>query len=358
MADPMEFGNIRKLRQKDIAEKAGVSASTVSILLKNPDTARVSAKTRERIFEIIRENHYTPDARRSEGHIVCAVPVMEDRWAEEFYYTNLLMAAEQTGQRFGYAVQLRSYENYEDLRPLLSDPGVSGIISINSSPMADEFSSSKPVVAVNCVYTSSCDVVKSHHRGCSRDQVEMLVRLGHRRIAFVGKCPKLDETHPLTQGPREVETERFGGYCEGLYAHEIPIQWDYTYRKPQLTMDREEPFRGALNQFLGLPQPPTAIIAHNDGGAFYLVKIAQQLGLQVPRDLSIVGNDNMNPGHYSTPELTTAEQDRAALGQVAVERLIQRIENHTQSPPQIISIPLKLIERESTGPAPAGTVNS
>ena len=80
---------------------------------------------------------------------------------------------------------------------------------------------------------------------------------------------------------------------------------------------------------------------------------AYQRGLRIPDDLSISGNNNMEMGRYSTPALTTAEQDLAALGQVAVEHLIQRIENHTQSSPQIISIPLKLIERESVGPAPA-----
>lgn len=354
MANHIDFSKVKKLRQKDIAAEAGVSPSTVSLLLNNPDTTRVSAKTRERIFEIIRDNHSTADALRGPGHIVCAMPAFKDEWVQDFYYTNLLMAAEQAGQRLGYSVQLRSYEHYEDLRPLLSDPSVAGIISINSSPMADEFSSSKPVVAVNCVHTSACDVIKSHQRGGSRDQVELLVRLGHSRIAFVGVCNKLDETPPLRRGPREVETERFGGYCEGLYAHGIPLQADYIYRKPRLTADLEEPYREALNQFLGLPEPPTAIIAHNDGGAFYLVKIAQQLGLQVPGDLSIVGNDNVEMARHSTPTLTTSQQDRASLGRVAVERLVDRIENGTQFPPQTISIPLKLIERESTGPAPTG----
>ncbi len=356
MTDRMEESNVRILRQKDIAAEAGVSASTVSILLKNPDTTRVSAKTRERIFEIISKNHHAAGIRRIQGHIVCAVPVIEDRWVEEFYYTNLLMAAEQTGQRFGYSVQLRSYENYKDLAPLASDPGVSGIISLNSSHMANEFSSSKPVVAVNCAYTSACDVVKSHQRGCSCDQVALLARHGHRRIAFVGECPKLDQTE-VPRERNEYEIHRFSGYSEGLFEHGIAIQADYCYHKNRHTTELEEPALEALNQFLGLAQPPTAIVAYNDAVAIHLVRAAQQLGLQVPRDLSIVGNDNTEMGRYSTPTLTTAEQDRAALGQVAVERLIHRIENHTQSPPQIISIPLKLIERESTGPAP-GTVNS
>jgi DNA-binding LacI/PurR family transcriptional regulator len=357
MTDPIEFSNRRKLRQKDIAAKAGVSASTVSLLLKDPDTSRVSAKTRERIFEIIRENHYTADARRSEGHIVCTVPKISSRWAEEQYYANLLLAAEQTGQRFGYAVQLRSYENYKDLTPLVSDPGVSGIISINSSRLAEEFPSDKPIIAVNAVYTSACDVVKSNRRGIARDQVAMLAGHGHRRIAcFLVEYPAVDQA----EGPREHhegETELFAGYCEGLYQNHIEIRPEYCFREALADrfMELEEVATRALDRFMDLPQPPTAIIAYNDIFAIYLMKAAAKKGLRIPEDLSIVGNDNMEGGRYSTPTLTTSEQDRAALGQVAVERLIHRIENHTQSPPQIIVIPLKLIERESTGPAPAGS---
>ena len=348
---------MKKLRQKDIAELAGVSPSTVSLLLKDPNTNRVSAETRDRIFEIIRSSRYSGGARLSQGDIACAVPKKystKQSDIEDFFYGNLLLTAEHTAQRFGYAVQLRSYSNYEELAPLARDPGIAGIISINSSRLAEEFRSSKPVVAVNTVYTSACDVVKSNHRGSARDQVALMVRNGHKRIAyFVVEFPPLQAEGP--QEHHEGETERFAGYCEGLYQHNIPIRPEYCSREtlPEFTMELEKTATRALDYFMGLPEPPTAIIAYNDLFAIFLMKAAYKRGLRIPDDLSISGNDNMEMGRYSTPALTTAEQDRAALGQVAVERLIQRIENHTHSSPQIISIPLKLIERESVGPAPA-----
>ncbi|MEA2067675.1 MAG: LacI family DNA-binding transcriptional regulator [Verrucomicrobiota bacterium] len=340
---------MKKLRQKDIAAQAGVSPSTVSLLLKDPNTTRVSAETRDRIFEIIRTDRYSNGARHTQGDIVCAVPKLQSQLIEEVFYTNMLMAAEQTGQRFGYAVQLRSYTDFEVLKPLARDPGVAGIISINSSRLAEEFRSNKPVVAVNTVYTSACDVVKSNHRGSARDQVELLARHGHRRIAyFVVEFPPFNQTEGSREH-HEGETERFAGYCEGLYQHHIEIRPEYYYREtlPEPTMELEEVTTRALDHFMALPQPPTAIIAYNDLYAIFLMKAAVKRGLRIPDDLSITGNDNMEMGRYSTPTLTTAEQDRSALGQVAVERLVQRIENHTQAPPQIISIPLKLIERES-----------
>ena len=76
MTDPMEYSNnTKKIRQKDIAAKAGVSPSTVSLLLKDPNTTRVSADTRDRIFEIIRTNRYSGGARHSQGDIVCACSI-------------------------------------------------------------------------------------------------------------------------------------------------------------------------------------------------------------------------------------------------------------------------------------------
>lgn len=344
---------MKMLRQKEIAKQLGVSASTVSLVLKDPNTTRASPETRNQIFELIRAHRYPPSTGNRSGDIACVMPKTSSEKFEAFFYSSLLMAAEQAGQQFGYTVQLHSYTDINSLKPLIHDPRIVGIISINASLLAEEFGISKPIVAMNSVYTANCDVIKSHHRGSSRDQVDLLIRHGHQRIGyFVTESPNIETSSAKEQN--EAAAERFAGYCEGLYQHQIPTNSDYCHREilPEYTEELEEPALRALNHFFGLPQPPTAIIAFNDLHAIYLLKAAHKLGLQVPRDLSIVGNDNMEMGRYSTPTLTTAEQNRDALGQVAVERLIQRIENHTQTPPQIVLIPLKLIERESTGPAP------
>lgn len=341
---------MKKLRQKDIAAQAGVSPSTVSLLLKDPNTTRVSAETRTRIFEIIRTNRYSGGARHSQGDIVCTIPKFTEEESEilDFFYTNLLITAERTGQRFGYSVQLRSYSSFDELSPLARDPGVAGIISINSSQLAEEFRSEKPVVAVNAVYTSACDEIQSNHRGSARDQVELLAKYGHQRIAyFVVEFPPRQSELPWER--HEAEAERFSGYCEGLYQQNLPVRPEYCYREslPKFTMDAGASARKALDYFRSLPEPPTAIIAYNDLYAVHLIKAAQEMNINIPGDISIVGNDNMEAGRYCTPALTTAEQNRGALGQVAVERLIQRIEKQAEGPFQIISIPLKLIERDS-----------
>lgn len=340
---------MKKIRQKDIATEAGVSPSTVSLLLKDPNTMRVSAETRDRIYSIMRKHQYSGSPNRHLGDIACIYPnyIMQSVLAE-FFYGSLFLSVEQAGQRFGHTVRLRSYNSFEELSPLIRDPSVAGIISINSSQPANELNCQKPIIAVNSVYTSACDVVQSHQRGSARDQMALLCRHGHRRIAFFSiMYPPNPMTAPTEQS--EIYAERFSGYCEGLFQNDLPIREEYccTEKQSANTQNPMEPARKVLNHLLNLPEPPSAILAFNDCQAVALMRVAKELGIQIPQDLSIVGNDNVEEGRFCSPALTTAEQDRVALGQVAVERLVQRLDNNYQGPFQRITIPLKLIERDS-----------
>ena len=340
---------MKKIRQKDIAQKAGVSPSAVSAVLKDPSTTRVSEETRERIYEIMREHQFSGISTRHLGDIACVYPkhLMQSTLAE-FFYGSLLLAVEQTGQHFGHSVRLRSYGSIDELIPLIRDPSVAGLISINSSRPATELDSNKPIVAVNAVYTSACDIVQSHQRGSARNQMELLYRHGHRKIAFFSvKFPTNPATSPKEQN--EIEAERFSGYCEGLHQNDLSIRSEYccTVRRDVADQNSLEPARQTLNHLLSLPEPPTAILAFNDCHAVDLMRAAKEMDVRIPQDLSIIGNDNIEEGRFSIPSLTTAEQDRAALGQVAVERLVQRLDNNYQGPFQRTTIPLKLIERDS-----------
>lgn len=340
---------MKKLRQKDIAKKAGVSPSAVSAVLKNPDTTRVSDETRERIYSVMDKYRYPRRPVRNLTDIVCVYPksIMENSWAD-FFYGSLLLAIEQTGQHFNRTIRLRSYSNFKELFPLLVDPGVAGIISINSSQLADEPTCQKPIIAVNSVYTSACDVVQSNQHASARDQVSLLHRYGHQRIAFFAIIyPPTPETAPTEQ--QEIYAERFSGYCEGLFQNNLPILSEFFCIEHQ-DARTENPVisaQQALTRLLQLPSPPTAILAFNDSQAASMVQAANKIGIRIPQDISIIGNDNVEEGRSCIPALTTAEQNRAALGKVAVEKLVQRLDSHYQGPFQLINIPLKMIERDS-----------
>ncbi len=349
---------MKRISQKNIAKKAGVSPSAVCLLLKDPNTKRVSPETRELIYEVMRENGYAFKADVKSGDILCVYRLPSGALMSNgdisFFYGSLLMAVEQTGQRLGHAVRLRSYNHVSELPALIRDPAVAGIISINSSRLADEADCGKTVIAVNAVYSSSCDTVQSSHRGSARDQVDLLCRYGHQRIAFFSVIYPPEQSESDREHHESV-TERFSGYCEGLFQNNLPIRQEYCCIEmmPAFLPDLTDPVQRALAALFRLPEPPTTILAFNDRFAITLIRAAQAAGLRVPEDISIIGNDNTEEGRHCIPALTTAEQNRAALGRVAVERLVQRIDNKEHGPFQMISIPLKVIERGSVAAPPA-----
>jgi DNA-binding LacI/PurR family transcriptional regulator len=357
VAEIMGKQSMKRISQKNIAKKAGVSPSAVCLLLKDPNTKRVSPETRALIYEVMRENGYAFKSDVKSGDILCVYrpppgALMSNRDVS-FFYGSLLMAVEQTGQRLGHTVRLRSYNHVSELPALMRDPAVAGIISINSSRLAEEEDCGKPVIAVNAVYSSSCDTVQSSHRGSARDQIDLLCRYGHQRIAFFSVIYPPEQSESDREHHESV-TERFSGYCEGLFQNNLPIRQEYCCVEmlPDFLSDVKDPVQRALAALFSLPEPPTAILAFNDRFAITLIRAAQAAGLRVPEDLSIVGNDNTEEGRHCLPALTTAEQNRVALGQVAVERLVQRIDNKDQGPFQMISIPLKVIERNSVSAPP------
>ena len=96
---------------------------------------------------------------------------------------------------------------------------------------------------------------------------------------------------------------------------------------------------------------PTAIIAINDVLAIGVLRAADDLGLRVPADFSLVGFDDIPAARYMVPRLTTASKDAVRLGREAVRLVLDRIENPGQ-PRQVVTIPAQFVVRESTGPVP------
>ncbi|MEA3338139.1 MAG: substrate-binding domain-containing protein [Chloroflexota bacterium] len=105
----------------------------------------------------------------------------------------------------------------------------------------------------------------------------------------------------------------------------------------------------AIEERLQMPQPPTAIFAMNDLTALLALKAASLAHLSVPRDLSLVGFDDMDFVAFLPVPLTSVAQDPFALGRRAAELLIERIEGH-EGPPRMELLPTRLKVRATTAP--------
>ncbi|MCA9895421.1 MAG: substrate-binding domain-containing protein, partial [Anaerolineae bacterium] len=163
-----------------------------------------------------------------------------------------------------------------------------------------------------------------------------LLALGHRRIGFVKG--RLDIT---------CSHERLQGYMEGL--EEIGLPYD-----PELVVEgnymKASGFQGA-QKLLELPNPPSALIMSNDMMAFGAIEAARVMGLSVGQDVSIIGFDDVYMAAETYPPLTTVRQPLMDMGEVALDMLLDLIENR-----RVLNLrrqlPTELIVRETTGPAP------
>lgn len=169
----------------------------------------------------------------------------------------------------------------------------------------------------------------------SRDATRHLIQLGHTRIAYLGD-----------RFGYQSDTERFAGYREALDCAGIPF-------RPELVSHGDGKPEGgyqAMKKLLSLPDPPTAVFCYNDMSALGALKAIREAGLRVPRDISLVGFDDLFIAEYSEPPLTTVRQPRRQMGRLAAEILLKLIQGAGAE--ELIRVPGELILRQSTAPPP------
>jgi len=166
--------------------------------------------------------------------------------------------------------------------------------------------------------------------------VVYLYGLGHRRIAFI-------------RGPQEKQTavDRYQGYCAGLAA--LGLEFDEAL---VFTGNWDESLgKAAAAQFLALDSPATAIIASNDLMAFGAMKAVEESGLRIPQDVSVVGYDDIALASMTHPPLTSVRTPMTQMGSKAGELIVSLLEGESPEPKHIY-VPVELVIRASTGPAP------
>jgi LacI family transcriptional regulator len=197
---------------------------------------------------------------------------------------------------------------------------------------------STPIVAVDPhAGPSTMPTVHGDNLAGAIAATEHLLSLGHRRIGFLAGRPDLESARQREQGYRQAleaaglsvdpELIRVGGY-------ELELS--------------EEPAR----ELLSVADRPTAIFAANDLSAIQTLHVASGLGLSVPGDLSVVGFDNIPESAVIAPPLTTIDQSIQEMGRRAVEMLLELIEGTAPDEPRQVTLPTRLVVRQSTGPPP------
>jgi DNA-binding LacI/PurR family transcriptional regulator len=162
--------------------------------------------------------------------------------------------------------------------------------------------------------------------------IEHLFSFGHKRIGMIaGKFSISDKSHHRWHGYRKC-LRNYGI----AYDPSLVLQCDYGLEEGKLSVWR----------LMKLPDPPTAVFCSNDFLAIAAIQGARQMGLDVPKDLSVVGFDNMPMAGFLNPALTTVSQPAYYMGVSGAELLLERIENPYAKPVQKL-LDLHMIHRGS-----------
>jgi LacI family transcriptional regulator len=220
---------------------------------------------------------------------------------------------------------------------------VDGVI-IASSQISDEswrwlLASPVPAVVVNAEPTGlPVHVITSDNEGGAMLAVDHLLRLGHRRIAYVQGSPTYTAAIPRVRGFLRACGEA------GLDPSATPVL---------LGDGLVEGGERAVATLLSGDHVPTAIACYNDLTAIGVLRALRAASRHVPVDVSVIGCDDIAAASWLSPTLTTVEQQKSEMGRLAVEHLAATIEDPGHaSPPETVRLPMVLRERESTGRAP------
>jgi LacI family repressor for deo operon, udp, cdd, tsx, nupC, and nupG len=339
------------VRMSDIASKAGVSRSTVSLVLNNKHASvGIAEDTCHRVLNAARQLGYHPNevARAMvTGKNRVIVYLVHDPAVE--VAARILAGALEEADAHGYSVKVvggrdeideHLIERCIELRPL-------GVMALYVPAPLNQYlkeemgryhipvlllDSSFPMVGATRVLTDDVEGVGQ--------ALTHLHQLGHRRIACVAG--------PRSSGAASLREQ---GYRQGMAQLNLPIPEGYIVHGDW----RIDIIQSVTEQLLSLPaeQRPTALFCADDKTALIALRVADQMGIRVPEALSVVGFADLEMARYANPPLTTVAQPFDELGVAAIRNLLltaKRSESERGEDSEEILLPNRLVIRSSTAP--------
>lgn len=332
-------------RIKDIAARAGVHTSTVSLALRNSEL--IAAKTREHIQTIAREMNYRPNylAKGLAGERTHTIGVLVNQLTDDFNMRVFSSQEQQLRHKDFTALMFVTHmDETIELKALNDLVGrrVDGIIinyPVLNGKAIEEINGIAKTGLPMAIYLSghqvadlaSIDKVDANLFQCGYDVTRHLLELGHRRISV------------LTSNPIGG---RVRGYREALA--EYGVEFD-----PRLIIEVRYPYSSGVEyvkEIMSYKQHPTAVFAYNDDLAVELLRELHGRGYHVPNDISIASvNDDRHSSELRVP-LTTMRLPQEEIGRSLVDMVLRRLGKDSGMEPQSRAFDGKLIIRDSTAP--------
>lgn len=331
----------------DVARIAGVSQSSVSLVLNEMSGARISAETRARVREAAQKIGYKlPNTRRDLARALAiekdTIAFIVDEISTSPHPVVSLDGIRDYAFEQGLLVSAHATRSNPDLESavlhaVLRDPSIAGVIyatiftrKVTVPPQLAEV----PTVLLNC-YTAPqrfISVAPGEVAGGFAATAH-LTSLGHRRIGFINGEPWMD-----------AAIDRLKGYKQALATADIAFDEALVREGDWLPLQGYE----AALDLLALNNPPTAIFCGNDLMAIGALEAAWERGLRVPRDLSVMGYDDQELARYTHPPLSTLVLPNYEMGQKAAEILIDMAIHGKRPSPMTIKVDGPLVQRGTT----------
>lgn len=336
---------ISKPTLRDVARQAGVSLGTASQALNQ--RPGVAPHTRALVLEAAATLGYQfhSRARPAAASQLATIGLLikqdsHDEPGINPFYSRVIAGAERECQARGinlmYAsVQVDACSRVSQLPPLLTSDQLDGVLVVGAfleeAISAIHRRAGAPVVLVDSYAPGSgFDSVVTDNINSAIAAVSHLIEHGHRHIGLIGSAP---DGHPSIR-------ERRKGYLRALQEHGITTP----YIEDGLLLPGDA--RAATRRLLQRSPQITALFACNDTVAIAAMDAARELGRDIPADLSIIGFDDIDFAAQTVPPLSTMHVDKIHMGELAVRRLAERVEN-PGTPPLTLSLGTRLVARES-----------
>ena len=303
---------------EDVAKLAGVSIATVSRAIRTPE--KVAESTRKKVTAAIARTGYTANAmaqnlrmKRSQMVMILAQSISDPN------FPGILIGLEKIAKARGYGVLIGNTEGdvamEENYMRFLSTGMADGLLLLTGHlPVAgwpqSPTSTYPPLVAAyHPVDRADMAYVGVNDVEAAKIATEYLISLGHSRIVYV--------SGPTGSATTEL---RYKGYCEAMVeAFDQPKIW-------KVRGDgTSEGGRAAVELLFIRDTLPTAFFCYNDDTAIGVISALQSRQLDVPRDFSVVGFDDIPIASHITPSLTTIRQPRNRIGEMAMTHLLDHL---------------------------------
>ncbi len=339
-------------RIADVARAAGVSKTAVSFAFNSPE--RLNPETAERILEVADDLGYRPHpvarmlTQRRTGTIGILTPqALSVVFSNPFFGAfseGVAAAAEASGHALLFVSPLHG-----SLARAVGRATVDGFVALGLPADHPEIEQIRraglPTILVDSTPFPAHGSVLVDDENGARLAAEHIVALGHREVLVVGVEPPA----PMAGiGPDGVMGRRLTGYRGALGRAGIDLPDERILVGPATIEGGIACMQRAWDDGLR----PTAVLAMSDAMAIGVLHAAEELGLRIPRDLSVVGFDDIDLARYTSPPLTTIRQPVRRKGEEAVRLLLAQLDSQASAAPEQVVLPTRLIVRGTTAPAP------